>query len=106
VRLLALRLQVDGVGESGVEKIDDCGRSRSSPCCATRPATGPYGNKVAPFECRWNHLTAYLERLKLRPSVARVLEEAEPYFHMFPADRGTRGASYSNERRRPASELS
>jgi glutathione S-transferase len=39
---------------------------------------------VAPFEGRWNNLTAYLERLQRRPSVARVLEEAEPYFHMFP----------------------
>jgi glutathione S-transferase len=51
--------------------------------CAAMPALY-YGNKVAPFEGRWKNLTAYLERLKRRPSVARVLEEAEPYFHMFP----------------------
>jgi glutathione S-transferase len=51
--------------------------------CAAMPALY-YGNKVAPFEGRWNNLTAYLECLKRRPSVARVLEEAEPYFHMFP----------------------
>jgi len=29
-------------------------------------------------------LTAYMERLKARPSFARVLKEAEPYGHMFP----------------------
>jgi glutathione S-transferase len=29
-------------------------------------------------------VTAYLERLKARPSVARVLTEAEPYFNLFP----------------------
>ena len=33
---------------------------------------------------RRRNLTAYLERLKARPSVARVLKEAEPYFHMVP----------------------
>ena len=27
-----------------------------------------------------------LERLKARPSVARVLAEAEPYFHYFPTE--------------------
>jgi glutathione S-transferase len=51
--------------------------------CAAMPALF-YGNKVAPFEGRWKNLTVYLERLESRPSVARVLREAEPYFHMFP----------------------
>lgn len=51
--------------------------------CAAMPALF-YGSKVAPFEGRWKNLAAYLERLKRRPSVARVLEEAAPYFHMFP----------------------
>ncbi len=31
-------------------------------------------------------LSAYFERLKARPSVARVLKEAEPYFAMFPKE--------------------
>jgi len=51
--------------------------------CAAMPALY-YANEVAPFEGRWRKLAAYLERLKRRPSVARVLEEAEPYFQMFP----------------------
>ena len=33
---------------------------------------------------RPRQLAAYLERLKARPSVARVLKEAEPYFRMVP----------------------
>jgi glutathione S-transferase len=52
--------------------------------CAAMPALF-YANKVAPFEGRWKNLEAYLARLEARPSVARVLREAEPYFHMFPA---------------------
>ncbi|HEY1930368.1 MAG TPA: glutathione S-transferase family protein [Caulobacteraceae bacterium] len=32
----------------------------------------------------WPALAAYLERLKARPSVARVLHEAQPFFEYFP----------------------
>jgi len=32
----------------------------------------------------WPVLAAYLERLKARPSVARVLQEAQPFFKYFP----------------------
>jgi len=51
--------------------------------CSAMPALF-YANKVAPFAGRWKNLTAYLERLEARPSVARVLREAEPYLHHFP----------------------
>jgi len=51
--------------------------------CSAFPALY-YGGKVAPFEARWSNVTAYFERLKTRPSVARVLEEAGPYLKMFP----------------------
>jgi glutathione S-transferase len=50
--------------------------------CAAMPALY-YANEVAPLEGR-KKLAAYLEHLKRRPSVARVLEEAGPYLHMFP----------------------
>ena len=40
--------------------------------------------KRAPFGAAHPNVTAYLERLKTRPSVARVLKEAEPYFNLFP----------------------
>jgi glutathione S-transferase len=50
--------------------------------CAAAPALF-YANKVVPFGAR-PHLAAYFERLSARPSFARVLEEAKPYFAMFP----------------------
>ena len=51
--------------------------------CAAFPALF-YGSMAEPFGSDRKNLTAYLERLKARPSVARVLKEAEPYFHMVP----------------------
>jgi glutathione S-transferase len=51
--------------------------------CAAMPALF-YANEVVPLAGRWKNVAAYLERLKARPSVARVLREAEPYFTMFP----------------------
>jgi len=42
-------------------------------------------NMVVPFDgCK--NLSAYFERLKARPSFARVLKEAEPWFHMVPKE--------------------
>lgn len=51
--------------------------------CAALPALF-YADKLEPFGEKHNNATAYLERLKARPSVARVLTEAEPYFNLFP----------------------
>jgi glutathione S-transferase len=51
--------------------------------CAAAPALF-YGNMVLPFGDTHKNLAAYFERLKARPSFARVLREAEPYFAMFP----------------------
>jgi glutathione S-transferase len=51
--------------------------------CAAAPALY-YANEVAPIDEAHPHTRAYLERLKARPSVARVLREAEPYRAMFP----------------------
>ena len=53
--------------------------------CAAWPALF-YGNMAEPFGSSRKHLSAYLERLKARPSVARVVAEAEPYFHMVPQE--------------------
>jgi glutathione S-transferase len=50
--------------------------------CAAVPSLY-YGNKVEPFG-EFRNVSAYLERLKARPSFARVLKEAEPYFGLFP----------------------
>jgi glutathione S-transferase len=54
--------------------------------CAAAPALF-YANTVAPFEESQANLAAYLDRLMARPSFARVLKEAKPYFDLFPLER-------------------
>ena len=51
--------------------------------CAAAPALF-YAGIVEPFAQEFPGLAAYFERLLLRPSVARTLREARPYFSMFP----------------------
>jgi glutathione S-transferase len=53
--------------------------------CAAAPALF-YANRVTPFGEADSNLSAYVDRLKARPSFARVLREAEPYFAMFPGE--------------------
>jgi glutathione S-transferase len=55
--------------------------------CAASPALF-YANKVAPFGDGHPNIALYLNRLMERPSFARVLEEAKPYFKMFPEQNG------------------
>jgi glutathione S-transferase len=51
--------------------------------CAAAPALF-YANQVMPFGDTHRNAAAYFERLTKRPSFARVLAEAEPYFKLFP----------------------
>jgi glutathione S-transferase len=51
--------------------------------CAAAPALF-YADKVMPFAASHKNAMAYLRRLMERPSYARTLKEAEPYFSMFP----------------------
>jgi glutathione S-transferase len=51
--------------------------------CAAAPAL-LYARELLPFDDRHAHLAAYFARLAERPSFARVLEEAKPYWSMFP----------------------
>jgi len=51
--------------------------------CAAAPSLF-YADKVLPFRASHPTLGAYLDRLEARPSFARVLEEAQPVWHMFP----------------------
>ncbi|MET3666987.1 glutathione S-transferase family protein [Caulobacter sp. 1776] len=53
--------------------------------CAAMPALF-YADKVQALEGHWPLCLAYLERLKARPSVQRVLAEAEPFFKFFPTE--------------------
>jgi glutathione S-transferase len=52
--------------------------------CAASPSLF-YADKVLPFGATHKHVAAYFDRLKARPSYARVLAEAEPYLKLFPA---------------------
>jgi glutathione S-transferase len=51
--------------------------------CAAAPALF-YANLVLPFGETHKNVAAYFGRLMERPSFARVVEEAKPYFAMFP----------------------
>jgi glutathione S-transferase len=62
------------------------GDSFSMADCAAAPALF-YADKVVPLGDAHPNTTAYLQRLRARPSFARVLREAEPYFAMFPQDK-------------------
>jgi glutathione S-transferase len=51
--------------------------------CAAAPALF-YVDKIMPLGEAHATAAAYLQRLVQRPSYARALREAQPYFHMFP----------------------
>jgi glutathione S-transferase len=51
--------------------------------CAAAPALF-YADKVMPFGGTHKNAAAYLGRLMQRPSYARAVEEAKPYFSLFP----------------------
>ncbi len=53
--------------------------------CAAAPALF-YADLVQPFRATHGNIAAYYDRLKERPSFARAVEEAKPYFHMFPKE--------------------
>ena len=51
--------------------------------CAAMPALF-YADAVHPYRVAYPALAAYFERLLLRPSVQRVIREAQPWFQYFP----------------------
>ena len=51
--------------------------------CAAAPALF-YADKVIPFGSAYKNAAGYLARLMERPSYARAIEEAQPYFALFP----------------------
>ena len=62
------------------------GEAFSMADCAAAPALF-YADTLTPFAGTYDHLSSYLGRLVARPSFARVLEEAQPYFALFPMER-------------------
>ena len=59
------------------------GKDFSMADCAAAPALF-YASTLVPFPDDCVHVHSYFERLVTRASVARVLEEAKPYFGMYP----------------------
>lgn len=59
------------------------GEAFSMADCAAFPALF-YADRVEPLGQVHADLAAYLARLRRRPSVERVVQEARPYFHFFP----------------------
>jgi glutathione S-transferase len=51
--------------------------------CAAAPSLF-YANLVVPFGDTHKNVAGYFGRLMERPSFARAVKEAQPYFHMFP----------------------
>lgn len=54
--------------------------------CAAAPSLF-YTGMVIPLAATYPNTAAYLDRLKARPSYARALKEAEPYFELIPKAR-------------------
>ncbi len=59
------------------------GQNFSMADCAAAPALF-YASTVQPFPKGFRNLSAYLDRLTQRPSFRRVIEEAKPYFSLYP----------------------
>ncbi len=78
--------QAMALGQDGASKTWAMGDAFSMADCAAAPALF-YADWVAPLGATHPRTAAYLERLKQRPSFARVVEEAEPYRPLFPKAR-------------------
>ena len=80
----AMRTAFDMLEKDMAQRTWATGESFSLADCAAAPALF-YANKRMPIADHHPHLTRYLDRLMQRPSYARVLIEAQPYFAMFPS---------------------
>lgn len=63
------------------------GESFTMADCSAAPALF-YAERCVSFQEGYPHLAAYFERLRTRPSFARALAEAEPFFQFFPRNPG------------------
>jgi glutathione S-transferase len=78
-----LRTSLGMIEEEMAAKAWAMGDAFSMADCAAAPALF-YADKVMPLADMHRNAAAYLQRLMQRPSFARVLQEAQPYFRMFP----------------------
>lgn len=78
-----LKAALDLIDEAMSKKTFAIGDVLSMADCAAAPALF-YANQVMPFSDTHRHAFAYYKRLSARPSYARALKEAEPYWANFP----------------------
>jgi glutathione S-transferase len=80
-----MRVALDMVEQAMAAKTWANGEAFTMADCSAAPSLF-YADKVMPFAATHPNATAYLRRLMERPSYARALKEAEPYFQFFPKD--------------------
>ena len=71
------------VDEDMAKKSWTMGENFTMADCAAAPSLF-YADQVLQFGTRYKNAAAFLQRLKARPSFARALKEAEPYWALFP----------------------
>ena len=76
-------IEADMASKNGASKTWAAGEAFSLADCAAGPALF-YGDFQHPIGSNRPNTTAYLERLKARPSLARAMKEAQPYMAMVP----------------------
>jgi glutathione S-transferase len=80
-----MRVALDMVEQAMAAKTWANGEAFTMADCAAAPSLF-YADKVMPFATTHPNAAAYLRRLMERPSYARALKEAEPYFRFFPKE--------------------
>ncbi len=80
-----MQVAIDMVDQAMAAKTWSAGETFTMADCSAAPALF-YADKVMPFGATHPNAAAYLKRLMERPSYARALEQAEPYFKYFPKE--------------------
>ena len=78
-----LKTACDMIDQEMATKTWAMGDAFSMADCAAAPALF-YADKVMPFGTTHKNVAGYFDRLMRRPSFARAVEEARPYFGLFP----------------------
>lgn len=79
-----LRTALDLIDEEMASRTWAAGDIFTMADCAAAPALF-YADRVMPFGNTHRNATRYFDRLMARPSFARVVEEAKPYFALVPS---------------------
>ena len=80
-----IRTALDMVEADMADKTWAMGDEFTMADCSAAPALF-YTKLVMPFTETHKNTTAYLKRMKARPSYVRALKEAEPYLHLVPKE--------------------